>query len=84
MSLARAFLFAGSQSVVATLWKVQDEATGEFMTKFYRHMLREKLSPSEALAETQFEFRHHSNRNYRNPYYWAGIEIYGEWRPQQD
>jgi hypothetical protein len=37
-SLSRAFLYAGSPSVVASLWSVDDDATGEVMVAFYRHL----------------------------------------------
>jgi tetratricopeptide (TPR) repeat protein len=79
MSLSRAFLFAGSKSVLASLWEVDDEATAEFMGSFYRHMLQEKNSPSRALVMTQVEFRHHRVEKFRNPYYWAAFELYGDW-----
>lgn len=80
MSLSRAFLFAGSRSVLSTLWEADDETTAGLMGRFYRHMLNENLSPLDALAKTQFEFRHHRVRRLRNPYYWAGFELYGDWR----
>jgi CHAT domain-containing protein/tetratricopeptide (TPR) repeat protein len=79
MSLARALLFAGSKAVVASLWEVNDEATAELMQRFYGHMVRDKLPPSAALARAQSEFRRHRDKRLRNPYYWAGFELYGEW-----
>ena len=81
MSLSRAFLFAGSKAVVASLWEVNDEATAELMQRFYRHMLKDKLPPSGALAMAQSEFRRHRDKKLRDPYYWAGFELYGEWLP---
>ena len=81
MSLARAFLFAGSKAVVASLWEVNDEATAELMQRFYRHMVHGKLPPSTALARAQSEFRRRKDRLH-NPYYWAGFELYGEWMAQ--
>ena len=82
MSLSRGFLFAGSRSVLATLWTVDDEATAEFIGRFYQHLLKEELSPLKALAKTQFEFRHHPVGRFHNPYYWAGFELYGDWLVQ--
>jgi CHAT domain-containing protein len=79
MSLSRGFLFAGSKSVLATLWAVDDEATAEFIGRFYKHLLREGFSPIDALSTAQSEFRHHAIRRFRNPYYWAGFELYGDW-----
>ncbi len=77
MSLSRAFLFAGSKAVVASLWEINDETTARFMEKFYRHMVKDSLPPAAALAMTQSEFRR--NKKLSNPYYWAGFELYGEW-----
>lgn len=79
MSLSRAFLFAGSRAVVAPLWEVDDEVTAELMGRFYRYMFRDKLPPVSALKKTQDDFRHHPNARLRNPYYWAGFELYGDW-----
>jgi CHAT domain-containing protein len=80
MSLSRAFLFAGSKSVLSTLWPADDETTAELMGRFYRHMFKDGLSPLDALARTQSEFRRHSSKRLRNPYYWAGFELYGDWQ----
>jgi tetratricopeptide (TPR) repeat protein len=82
MSLSRAFLFAGSKAVVASLWEVNDEATAELMKNFYRHMIKDHLPPSTALSMAQLEFRNNRDKRLRNPYYWAGFELYGEWMMQ--
>ena len=79
MSLSRAFLFAGTRAVVASLWEVNDEATADLMRRFYGHLVKENLPPSTALSLAQTEFRHHKDRRLHNPYYWAGFELYGEW-----
>ena len=49
IGLTRGFMYAGSKSVVASLWKVDDEATAELMKNFYASMLRDGLPPAEAL-----------------------------------
>jgi CHAT domain-containing protein len=53
-SLARAFFLAGARSVVASLWKVRDQATEELMAAFYRD-LAEGLPEDEALREAKLE-----------------------------
>jgi CHAT domain-containing protein len=77
MSLSRAFLFAGSKAVVASMWEVNDKATAQLMGQFYQHMVKDRLAPASALALAQSEFRR--DKRLRNPYYWAGFELYGEW-----
>jgi CHAT domain-containing protein len=49
IGLARAFLHAGSNAVLATLWDVDDRATAAFMTRFYDELITHRQSPSAAL-----------------------------------
>jgi CHAT domain-containing protein len=79
MSLSRAFLYAGSRAVIASLWEADDEITADLMGRLYRHIVKDGLPPAEALARTQAEFRRHPVKTFRNPYYWAGFELYGDW-----
>ena len=77
MGLARSFLFAGSKSVLATLWKVDDEATTELMRHFYRGLLIEHLPASVALKNAKLFIR--SQKRWQSPYFWAGFELQGEY-----
>ncbi len=78
MGLVRGFMYAGSRRVVASLWKVDDEATAELMKIFYRGMLKEGLRPAAALREAKVEMRR--DKRWQSPYYWAAFELQGEWR----
>lgn len=78
MGLTRGFQYAGVPRVVATLWPVQDRNTSELMTRFYRAMWRDHLSPAAALREAQRSLR--QEPLYRNPYSWAGFVLQGDWR----
>lgn len=78
-SLSRAFLGAGAHSVLATLWQVDDAATADLMPRIYRHLLRG--SPKdEALRAAQIELLKHPTSEYRLPFYWAGIQLSGDWK----
>jgi len=74
VGLTRAFLSAGGQNVLASLWAVNDQSTRELMVRFYRHLL--VTGGAEALARAQRELRL-SDIRYRHPYYWAGFVISG-------
>jgi len=53
VGLSRAFIHAGTPSVVASLWKVSDESTVKLMMAFYRHL--KTMSKSEALRKAQLD-----------------------------
>lgn len=77
LSLNNAFLQSGARSVVSTLWKVDDQATLELMTEFYRLMAEEKRVPAEALRLAQLKLR--ENPRYSSPYYWAAFTFHGDY-----
>jgi CHAT domain-containing protein len=78
MGLTRGFLYAGVPRVVASLWRVQDRATAELMTHFDRALWHSHLPPAAALREAQRSLRR--DPRYRDPYFWAGFVLQGDWR----
>lgn len=74
--LRRAFLIAGAETLVTSLWKVDDEVTQLFMTEFYQH-LRKGEGRAEALRHAQQAVR----QNQAHPYYWASFILIGQTRP---
>lgn len=78
--LQRALIVAGARSTLLSLWHVPDDATGEFMVRFYS-LLKQGLGRSDALRQVQREFRNHTNFVWRHPCYWAAWQLVGDWRP---
>ncbi|MEK7829985.1 MAG: CHAT domain-containing tetratricopeptide repeat protein, partial [Acidobacteriota bacterium] len=78
VGLTRGFMYAGAPRVVVSLWSVNDRATADLMTRFYRKMLKENLRPAAALRAAQIEMLKESQ--WREPYYWAAFALQGEWR----
>jgi CHAT domain-containing protein len=66
LGLVRGLLCAGAQSLLVTLWDVQDRATAEFMKSFYSR-LRETRDPSGSLRDATLSLR----ESHPHPYYWA-------------
>ena len=81
IGLTRGFMYAGARGVVASLWKVDDDATAELMKHFYAGMFQKRLSPSAALREAQLALR--SRKRWESPYYWAAFVIQGEYDQKQ-
>jgi CHAT domain-containing protein len=90
IGLTRAFQYAGARTVMASLWSVEDRATSELMIRFYKH-LRAGLSKDEALRQAQIELirgpievvDENGGKTLLDasaPYYWAGFQLYGDWR----
>jgi len=78
IGLTRGFMYAGSKRVMASLWKVDDAATAEFMKRFYQNLLQRKLSPAAALRQAQNEMR--QIPRFRSAYFWAGFTLQGDWK----
>jgi CHAT domain-containing protein/Tfp pilus assembly protein PilF len=79
IGLTRGFMYAGAPRIVASLWKVDDRATGELMKRFYQGLLGPKaLRPAAALRQAQLSIW--KEKQWREPYYWAAFVLQGEWK----
>ncbi|HEY0545970.1 MAG TPA: CHAT domain-containing tetratricopeptide repeat protein [Pyrinomonadaceae bacterium] len=77
VGLTRGFMYAGASSVMASLWKVDDEATSELMGRFYQELLKDGRTPAAALREAQAAMW--KQKRWRAPYFWAGFVLQGEY-----
>jgi CHAT domain-containing protein len=86
VGLTSAFLFAGSRSIVASLWNVNDESTSLFMESFYKSLKR-GLSKADALREARIQTMRKRIKSavtgeqeaLASPYFWAPFVLIGEW-----
>jgi len=69
-------MYAGAERVAVLLWNVNDEATAELMSEFYRHILEEALAPAAAMRAAQIE----AWKAGASPYLWAAFTLQGEWQ----
>ena len=74
--LRRAFVLAGVDSLVMSLWPVSDYVTRELMTDYYRG-LKQGLGRSEALRQVKLQMLKRPGRHH--PFYWASFIQSGEW-----
>ena len=75
VGMARAFLRAGARSVLVSLWGIDDEATMEFMKRFYQH-LSSGESASVALHQAMKSLR--ESDKFFAPKYWAPFVLIGD------
>ncbi|OGS91950.1 MAG: hypothetical protein A2Z95_03490 [Gallionellales bacterium GWA2_60_18] len=71
VGLTRGFLYAGTSTIVASLWQVDDQATSYLMTRFYDNL--KQADKREALRQAQMDTR----KKYAHPYYWAAFQLTG-------
>ncbi|MCD4783301.1 MAG: tetratricopeptide repeat protein [Candidatus Eremiobacteraeota bacterium] len=71
--LPRAFIQAGADNLVATLWSVQDESTRDLMVEFYKRILSGE-SKSGAMRNAQLKIM----KKYKHPYFWAPFVLFGK------
>jgi CHAT domain-containing protein len=82
IGLTRGFMYAGASGVVASLWKVDDDATSELMKNFYQAIFTKGLSPSAALRDAQLAMSR--QKRWHAAYYWAGFVIQGQYNQKED
>jgi CHAT domain-containing protein/uncharacterized protein HemY len=77
LGLAGVALRSGARSTVASLWMVNDESTANFMSQFYRELLKQGATKAEALRQAQIYLLRQPE--YNHPYYWAPFILVGNW-----
>jgi CHAT domain-containing protein/Tfp pilus assembly protein PilF len=88
LGLQRAFQVAGADSVIASLWKVDDEPTRALMARFYENLWRKNQPPAQALREAQLSMLRgdlgrgslarepeKSKPGHLPPFYWAAFVL---------
>lgn len=77
LSISRAFNYAGSPSVVMSLWKTGDSESSKLMIKFYEELIAGE-SKASALQTAKLDYLNSVNDPlYSHPFFWAGIMLVG-------
>ncbi|MEL6556647.1 MAG: CHAT domain-containing protein [Bacteroidota bacterium] len=77
MSLARAFTYAGAESVVMSHWRVDDEASSIIMKTFYKY-LSEGYQKDEALKLAKMAYLEKAPANAQHPFHWNNFVVIGD------
>lgn len=76
VGLTRAFMYAGTPSVLSTLWSVADASTARFITLFYQALRKPGADKGGAMQTAQLALM----KAYPHPYYWAPFQLLGDWQ----
>ena len=75
--LQRAFIVAGAENVILSLWRVDDEATKILMSKFYEEWIKNGKTKREAFRAAQ-KYLRNLKEEYQHPYYWGAFQLIGK------
>jgi CHAT domain-containing protein len=78
VGLSRGFIYAGTPSLLATLWEVDDHSTAILIEEFYKNWQKKGMSKPKALQQAQVALK--SMPQYQHPFYWAPFIMIGDWR----
>jgi len=74
VGLTRSFMYAGTPTVLSSLWPVADASCAELMKGFYKRLMAGS-GKDEALRGAQLELR----AVYPSPFHWAPFILTGDW-----
>ena len=84
VGMSRAFMKAGTSSIIASLWKIDDRYTEKIMTTFYEQWIDNRISKAKALQEAQLKLISELTEDvvikYPHPYFWAAFALTGDYR----
>jgi CHAT domain-containing protein len=77
MSLARGFFYSGSQSVISSLWSVDNTSTPILMNDFYKN-LHNGQTKSESMHNAKLNYLENHSLSEASPHYWASFILLGD------
>ncbi|MEM7086650.1 MAG: CHAT domain-containing protein [Bacteroidota bacterium] len=80
ISLAHAFNYAGSESILTSLWKIDEKSSTEIIGHFYEN-LKKGMSKDEALRHAKLTYLSAAEGRTVEPQYWAGLVLMGDVTP---
>ena len=73
LGLVRGLIYAGTPSIVASLWNVDDASTAELMNEFYSNLTT--MDKAEALQYAQIKIM----KEKKSPFFWAPFVLIGDY-----
>lgn len=83
VSLAKGFFYAGSRSVVMSIWKANDRTSSDIMSQFYRY-LSEGKDKDVAMRLSKLDYLNSARGFESHPAYWAQFLVNGDTKSLAD
>ncbi len=80
ISLAHAFNYAGSESILTSLWKVDEQSSSQIVSYFYE-FLSNGETKDDALRKAKLSYLKNAEGRTKAPQYWAGLVLIGDTSP---
>jgi CHAT domain-containing protein len=80
ISLAHAFNYAGSESILTSLWKIDEQSSAIIIELFYNN-IKQGLPKDEALKQAKLTYLFNAEGRTMAPHYWAGLVLIGDAAP---
>jgi CHAT domain-containing protein len=77
VGLAVAFMYAGSPSILSSLWSVDDRSTSLLMERFYENWVKKNMSRSASLRHAQIYLK--TMPEFCHPFFWGAFQLTGQW-----
>ena len=78
LGLAGSAIKSGAKSALASLWRIDDEATAEMIPEFYRHLKLDTQS-NKAIALQKAQLKMIQSAEFSHPTYWSPFLLIGNW-----
>jgi len=80
ISLAHAFNYAGSESILTSLWQIDEQSSAQILNYFYEY-LEDGLPKDQALRKAKLDYLSTAEGRTLHPQYWAGLVLMGDTSP---
>jgi CHAT domain-containing protein len=80
ISLAHAFNYAGSESILTSLWQIDEKSSTQILEYFYKY-LEDGLRKDQALQKAKLDYLSKARGRTLHPQYWAGLVLMGDTAP---
>ena len=80
ISLAHAFNYAGSESILTSLWKIDEQSSAIIISLFYKY-IDKGWAKDEALQQAKLDYIASAEGRTLHPQYWAGLVLIGDTAP---